>query len=86
MESSSSEAEEAGKYYSEKMQGMFHFVQTEDGSIPATFYSREEDEETINTKKSIVSAFQANFLGTKVKEEADPQSMHMAEYRYVNNY
>ena len=80
---SSSNAEDAENYYNEMMQGWFHFVQTEDGSIPATYYSREEDAEIVNTKKSIVSAFQANFLGTNEKEEADPQSLHKAEYTYV---
>ena len=58
----------------------FHFVQTEDGLIPSTYYSRNEKTEIVNIKKSIVSAFQANFKGTRVKEEADPQSLHKAEY------
>ena len=61
----------------------FFFVQTEDGSIPTTFYSREEEKEVVNIKKAIVSAFQANFEGTKEKEEADPQSLHKAKYRYT---
>ena len=76
-------ADEAESHYNEMMMGWFHFAQTEDGSIPATYYSREEKGEIVNTKKAIVSAFQANFLGTKVKEEADLQSMHKAIYRYV---
>ena len=76
-------AGEAESHYNEMMMGWFKFVQTEDGSIPAIYYSREEDREIVNTKKAIVSAFQANFLGTKVKEEADLQSMHKAIYRYV---
>ena len=63
-----------------RMQGWFEFVQTEDGSIPVIRHSREEDPEVINIKKAIVSAFQANFKRTKVKEEADPQSHHKAEY------
>ena len=62
------------------MTGWFQFVQTEDGSIPVTLFSREEDQQVINIKKAIVSAFQANFGGTRMKEEADPQSLHMAEY------
>ena len=83
MATDQSAADEAERYYNQMMMGWLHFVQTEDGSIPATYYSREEDGETVNTKKAIVSAFQANFLGTKVKEEADPQSIHMAVYRYL---
>ncbi|CAI8020933.1 hypothetical protein GBAR_LOCUS12470 [Geodia barretti] len=59
-----------------------YFVQTEDGSIPSTYYSREEDPEMINSKKAIISVFQANFKGTKEKLEADPQSIHKAKYRY----
>ena len=59
-----------------------YFVQTDDGSIPATYYSREEDPEMINTKKAIISLFQANFKGTKEKQEADPQSLHKAKYRF----
>ena len=62
--------------------GWFQFVQTEDGSIPVTRFSREEDREIVNIKKAVVSAFQANFKGTSVKQEADPQSLHTAEYTY----
>ena len=76
-------ADEGEKNYAAKMQGWFEFVQTEDGSIPVTRYSREEDPEVMNIKKAVVSAFQANFEGTKVKEEADPQSHHKAEYTYA---
>ena len=76
-------ADEGEKDYAARMQGWFEFVQTEDGSIPVTRYSREEDPEVMNIKKAVVSAFQANFKGTKVKEEADPQSHHKAEYTYA---
>ena len=76
-------ADEGEKNYVARMQGWFEFVQTEDGSIPVTRYSREEDPEVMNIKKAVVSAFQANFKGTKVKEEADPQSHHKAEYTYA---
>ena len=74
------EEKEAEHDYSLLMQGWFHFIQTEDGSIPSVRHSREEDKEIVNTKKAMVSAFQANFMGTKVKEESDPQSLHMARY------
>ena len=69
--------------YNAKMKGWFQFVQTEDGSIPVTRYSREEDHEIVNIKKAVASAFQANFKGTSTREEADPQSLHTAEYTYV---
>ena len=79
----SNNVHEAVQEFQEKMNGWFHFIQTEDGSIPVTMFSREEDREAVNIKKAVVSAFQANFLGTKVKEEADPQSLHKAEYTQV---
>ena len=60
-----------------------YFVQTADGKIPSISYTREENPEMINAKKAIVAAFQANFKGTKVREEADPQSLHKSEYRSV---
>ena len=66
--------------FDDLVSGWFKFVQTEDGSIPSVYHSREESSETVNFKKSISSAFQANFEGTRAKEEADPQSLHVAEY------
>ena len=81
-ESENTNDDEAVRDYNAKMGGWFQFVQTEDGSIPVTRFSREEDREIINIKKAVVSAFQANFEGTSVKEEADPQSLHTAEYTY----
>ena len=65
------------------LEGWFKFVQTEDGSIPAVFHSNSEDPEAVNFKKTITSAFQANFKGTDTKVEADSQSLHVAEYTYV---
>ena len=81
-ESENTNDDEAVRDYNAKMRGWFQFVQTEDGSIPVTRFSREEDREIVNIKKAVVSAFQANFEGTNVKEEADPQSLHTAEYTY----
>lgn len=75
-----SEEQQAQHDYNVLMQGWFHFVQMEDGSIPIIRHSREEDGEIINTKKAIVSAFQANFMGTKTKPEADPQSFYISHY------
>ena len=66
--------------FDDLVSGWFKFVQTEDGSIPSVYHSRDESSETVNFKKSISSAFQANFEGTRAKEEADPQSLHVAEY------
>ena len=83
-ESENMNDDEAVRDYNAKMmKGWFQFVQTEDGSIPVTRFSREENREIVNIKKAVVSAFQANFEGSSVKEEADPQSLHKAEYTYV---
>ena len=62
------------------MKGWFKFVQMEDGSIPAVFHSKSEDSAAVNFKKTIATAFQANFEGTASKMEADSQSMHKAKY------
>lgn len=62
----------------------FKFVQTADGSIPTVLHAQEEFPTVINIKKAITAAFQANFLGTSTKMEADPQSSHTAKYRYSN--
>ena len=70
-----------GKLYSLEPKGWLQFVQTEDGTIPITFFSREEDHEIVNIKKAIVSAFQASLKGKVVKEESDPQSHHNSTYR-----
>ena len=49
------------------MSGWFKFVQTEDGSIPTIFHDNEDDIASINFKRGISVAFQANFEGTSQK-------------------
>ena len=83
LDTEETEEQQAQDDYNVRLQGWFHFVQTEDGSIPIIRHSKEEDGEVINTKKAIVAAFQANFMGTEQKEEADPQSLHTSHYTYV---
>ena len=68
------------KSFDDLMTGWLKFVQTDDGSIPAVFHDNSEDSDALNFKKAIVAAFQANFKGTSNKVEADPQSLHVAEY------
>lgn len=70
-----------GKTDALEPKGWMRFVQVQDGSIPLTFYSREEDHEIVNIKKAIVSVFQGSFDGAKHREESDPQSKHNATYR-----
>ena len=67
--------------FDELVLGWFKFVQVEDGSIPAVYHDIEEDVDVINIKKQITAAFQANFQGTGSRLEADPQSLHVAQYR-----
>ena len=66
--------------FQDMLNGWFKFVQTEDGSIPAVFHPDAEDNNAVNFKKAIASAFQANFKGTPTTVEADTQSLHTSEY------
>lgn len=67
--------------FDDLVSGWFKFVQVEDGSIPAVYHDNGEDVDVINIKKQITAAFQANFKGTGSRLEADPQSLHMVQYR-----
>ena len=49
----------------------------------AVHHASDENNESVDFKKSIAAAFQANFKGTEQEEEDDPQSDHSAHYRYV---
>ena len=60
---------------------MFCFVRTESGKIPAVYHPETDSVEVVNTKKSIAAAFQANFRGTELEPEEDPQSAHFSHYR-----
>ena len=69
-------------FVDQKLSGWFCFVQTEDGKVVAVHHASNEDEVAISFKKSIAAAFQANFKGTDEEKEIDPQSDHIAHYRY----
>ena len=73
-------SEKALNEYSQRMQNPFKFVQTADGSVPAVIHSKDEDPQVVNIKKAIASTFQANFEGSREKEESDPQSRHVSQY------
>ena len=62
--------------------GQFCFVQVENGHVVEVFYEEDSNPEGVNLKKSIAAAFQANFQNQEEEEEEDPQSSHMAHYRY----
>ena len=58
-------------------------MQTSDGKIVSVHHSSDENNDAVDFKKSIAAAFQANFKGTEQEEEDDPQSDHVAHYRYM---
>ena len=69
------------KMETRKLAGWFCFVQTAEGKIVSVFHGKNDDADGINFKKSIAGAFQANFKGTSVEEETDPQSKHVSHYK-----
>jgi hypothetical protein len=71
------------QYVLEQLSGWFCFAQTADGGVVSVFHSEAEDPETVDIKKGIAAAFQANFIGTAEEIETDPQSRHHSHYRYV---
>ena len=62
----------------------FCFIQTDDGKVVAVQHGSDEKQSAIDLKKSIAAAFQANFKGTDEENESDPQSEHIAHYKYVH--
>ena len=65
----------------DKLKGEFCYVQTSDGKIASIHYSPTESEDSINVKKGITSAFQANFDKQEEVKESDPGSVHISHYR-----
>ena len=49
----------------------------------AVQHSPSESQNTVDFKRAIAAAFQANFKGTTEEMESDPQSTHVAHYTYV---
>ena len=47
----------------------------------SVFYPSDESSDVVNFKKTIASAFQANFDGTEAEEETDSQTHHISHYR-----
>ena len=58
-------------------------MQASDGKIVAVHHAVDETDDAVDFKKSVAAAFQANFKGTEQEEEDDPQSDHIAHYRYI---
>ena len=63
--------------------GQFCFVQIEDGHVVEVYHEEGSHPEGLNLKKTIAAAFQANFRNQEEEEEQDPQSLHVAHYRYI---
>ena len=61
----------------------FCFVQTADGKIADVMYPNGESIQVANVKKSLASAFQANFKKENAREEADVSGVHRASYTCV---
>ena len=72
-----------GAYLMEKLKGEFCYIQTTNGRIVSIHYSPTNDEESINVKRGIAGAFQANFDNQTEVEESDPGSTHISHYRYA---
>ena len=61
----------------------FCFVQRANGIITNVIYPHGENIQVANIKKSIASAFQANFKQDSAREETDVSGAHRASYRFV---
>ena len=62
------------------MRKRFCFVRNAKGRVLSVFYPRNEKTDIVNFKKTITSAFQANFARTETEEETDAQSNHKSHY------
>ena len=62
------------------MRNRFCFVRNAMGRVLSVFYPRNEKTDIVNFKKTITSAFQANFARTETEEETDAQSNHKSHY------
>ena len=59
----------------------FCFLQAEDGRVVSVIYPKSEGMEIANTKKGIVSAFQANFEKKETRMEGDAAGRYLARYK-----
>ena len=73
--------ERMAEFIEDRLKGEFCYLQTSDGKIVSIHYSPTDNDEGINIKRGIASAFQANFAGKTETEESDPGSLHVSHYR-----
>ena len=75
--------DDAANFLADEINGELCYVQTSDGKIVSIHYGVTDNYEGVNIKRSIASAFQANFDSNKEDvEEADAGSIHTSHYRY----
>ena len=72
-------------YLMSEMKNWFCFIkETETGKVTSVSYPDGEEEDVVNFKKSIASAFQVNLRESVEEEEIDSQSHHISHYRYLH--
>ena len=69
----------------DELKGELCYIQTSDGRIVAIHHGMTGSHDGINIKRSIVSAFQANFNGSKQDvKETDQGSIHTSHYKCIH--
>lgn len=65
-----------------QMRNWFCFArEAKTGKVNSVFYPKGEEEDVVNYKKSLASAFQVNLRQSTKEEETDSQSHHISHYR-----
>ena len=78
----SSTTENAGSILPDELGGELCYVQTANGKIVSIHYEMTDNTEVTNIKRSIASAFQANYNSNEEDvEEVDAGSVHTSHYR-----
>ena len=62
------------------MSGKFCFIRNDAGTIVSVIHPPDEKTDVVNFKKTITSAFQANFVKKDTVKETDSQSNHTSHY------
>lgn len=68
-------------FLEDELKGEFCYIQTHNGKIVSVHFSPTENQQGLNIKKGIATAFQANFDNAKETEESDPGSTHVSHYK-----
>ena len=62
------------------MRNKFCFIRNDNGTIVSVIHPPDEKTDVVSFKKTITSAFQANFAKTDTMTETDSQSNHTSHY------